>query len=471
MLTGPVQLEGQLPGAIGPRQRVGGLPLEGVGDAPVQAGALRRQEVGVDHLADERVAEAIGPGVVIHHQQVGVHRGADRRLQRRIVQPDDGLEQVVAGLPSDRRDRAEHLPGRLVEGRDIGGDQVGEHDGDRLSCGVRRHELLREERVALAASDDLVDELRRRRAVAQAFDARPHRARSEALELEAHHVREAGERGEPAPLRTGADLVGPVGADQHDALVDEVPGQELEQVQRDGIGPVEVLEADDHDVGPGEVGDEVEDGGEEAGAAVAPTARVRSHPAGQRCQLVPSGQDALGAPVDLPEEIGQRGERDRATPHLDAAADVQRHLAAGRALAQDRGLADARIAGDEQHHRSAGPGARHGALERRQLPAAPDEPVAAGALEHGAQVSPPTRSEVRCPMRAGGPYADGGAINHLRTGPRHDLHHPSNRTARHGAHGRRRRLRGLQLVERGPRRGERIGRLSAPRGLVDHGAR
>ena len=44
----------------------------------------------------------------------------------------------------------------------------------------------------------------------------------------------------------GGGLVRSVGADQDDPFIDEVPGQELEQVPRRVVGPVEVLDADDH---------------------------------------------------------------------------------------------------------------------------------------------------------------------------------------------------------------------------------
>ena len=96
---------------------------------------------------------------------------------------------------------------------------------------------------------------------------------------------EAGELGEAASLcRVGADLGGPVGADEHDGDVEEVAGEVLEEVPGVGVGPVEVLDPDRDDPVGAEVADELEDRCEEAaGAALVagwPLAGVE--PAGER---------------------------------------------------------------------------------------------------------------------------------------------------------------------------------------------
>lgn len=41
------------------------------------------------------------------------------------------------------------------------------------------------------------------------------------------------------------DLVGPIRGDEHDVLVDQAAREELEQVPRDRVGPVEVLKGDE----------------------------------------------------------------------------------------------------------------------------------------------------------------------------------------------------------------------------------
>ena len=85
--------------------------------------------------------------------------------------------------------------------------------------------------------------------------------------------------------RVRADLGGPVGADEHDGGVEEVPGEELEEVPGVGVGPVEVLDPDRDDPVGAEVADEVEDRGEEAARAelVAGSGGMAGvEPAGQR---------------------------------------------------------------------------------------------------------------------------------------------------------------------------------------------
>ena len=59
-----------------------------------------------------------------------------------------------------------------------------------------------------------------------------------------------------------SDLVGAVGADEHDPLVDKVPSEVLEQVPRRGITPVEIVEADDDGAVRAQLADEFERQGE-----------------------------------------------------------------------------------------------------------------------------------------------------------------------------------------------------------------
>jgi hypothetical protein len=60
-----------------------------------------------------------------------------------------------------------------------------------------------------------------------------------------------------------SDLVCPVGADQHDLLVDHVAGEVLEQIPRHGVGPVQVLEPDDRCAIGDQLRDQLEDGDEQ----------------------------------------------------------------------------------------------------------------------------------------------------------------------------------------------------------------
>ena len=161
----------------------------------------------------------------------------------------------------------------------------------------------------------------------------------EAREVDPVHRREAGELGEPAPLRrVRSDLRSPVGADQHDALVEEVPRQELEEVPGDGVGPVEVLDPDRHDAIGGEVADQLEDGDEQA-ARTEPSAAWRSgrriEPPGQRREVVRlveevrvaslrtwRSRSASGASGMTSPPMGTQRPRCRLTPARSAASAI-----------------------------------------------------------------------------------------------------------------------------------------------------
>ena len=77
--------------------------------------------------------------------------------------------------------------------------------------------------------------------------------------MQAVRRRQARELAEAASLLwVGSDFVGAVGADQHDVFVDEVAGEEVEQVPRQRVGPVQILERDDDRSVSAEAGDELE---------------------------------------------------------------------------------------------------------------------------------------------------------------------------------------------------------------------
>ena len=113
---------------------------------------------------------------------------------------------------------------------------------------------------------------------------------AEAGQVDPVHGGEAGELGEPASLRrVRSDLGRPVGADEHDGGVEEVPREELEEVPGVGVGPVEVLDPDRDDSVGAEVADHVEDRCEQAAGAVVvagPGVVAGVEPAGERGETV-----------------------------------------------------------------------------------------------------------------------------------------------------------------------------------------
>ena len=120
-------------------------------------------------------------------------------------------------------------------------------------------ELCGEERVPLTASEDLVDEVGGRHLSEQCLNLRGELVAAESSEVHAVRRGQACDLAEAATLLgVGADLVGAVGADQHDVFVHEIAGEKIEQVPRQGVGPVQILERDDDRAVSTEVGDELE---------------------------------------------------------------------------------------------------------------------------------------------------------------------------------------------------------------------
>ena len=261
-VTGAVEVKGQFAGTVGSSQHIGRLLPQCGGDAAVQPRSLRREQVGVDDLAEQRVAEAVG--LVVDDQQPRVDHGPHRRFQVGLWQVDDRSEQLVARVATDRRDRPQHTSGAVVEIGDLGGDQIGEHDRDGVAGQVRSNELAREERVAATTRDHLIDERARCRPTEQHVDSFGDLVAIQPFQIESMRRRQTAQLGQSTTLaRVDRDLVGPVGADQHHLLVDQVAGEVLEQIPRHRVGPVEVLEPDDHSGVGGQLRDQLEDGDEQ----------------------------------------------------------------------------------------------------------------------------------------------------------------------------------------------------------------
>ena len=198
------------------------------------------------------------------------------------------------------------------------------------------------------------------------------------------HRREAGQLREPAPLRwVRSDLRRPVGPDQHDGGVEEVPGEELEEVPGVGVGPVEVLDPDGDDPVGAEVADHVEDRREQAAGAtvvVGPGVVAGVDPAGQRGETLGLGEQVRAGAADLAEQVRERRQRDDVAADGDATPDVQAHPGPLGGLGDQRRLPDPGIAADQQDRRDTGPGVREGALEERQLIGSSDEVGVLGAV-------------------------------------------------------------------------------------------
>jgi hypothetical protein len=148
--------------------------------------------------------------------------------------------------------------------------------GDKL-CG--------EERVALTAIEDLIDEVGGRRLSDQGLNLRGDLIAAESSEVNTVRRGQACDLAETATLLgVGSDLVGAVGANQHDVFVHEIAGEKIEQVPSQGIGPVQILESDDNRAVNTEAGDELEQRSKQRASGRSLGHRARRDPVAQRRQ-------------------------------------------------------------------------------------------------------------------------------------------------------------------------------------------
>ena len=160
-------------------------------------------------------------------------------------------------------------------------------------------ELCGEERVPLTASEDLIDEVGGRHPSEQRLNLRGELIAAESSEVDAVRRGQACDLAEAATLLwVGSDLVGAVGANQHDVFVHEIAGEKIEQVPRQGVGPVQILERDDDRSVNTEVGDELEQRREQRASRRPLGRRARRDPVAQRRQR--------RAPKVLPDSFAER---------------------------------------------------------------------------------------------------------------------------------------------------------------------
>ena len=216
--------------------------VDGLREPRVQRAALAGQQVAVDRLADQRVAERVrlaGAG----HQHL-VRDGLAQPLQQLgLVEPGQRGQQRVAHRVLDADDPHDLLRrgGEPLHARD---EQVAQRLGQLLAAvGGRRQQLLGVERVALAALEQAVGEVVGGGRLEDRGDLRDQLVAAEALEPEPVDAGRALELGQQRAQRvTAVQLVGAVGDDERQRLRARAAHEEGEEVARRLVGPVEVLE-------------------------------------------------------------------------------------------------------------------------------------------------------------------------------------------------------------------------------------
>jgi hypothetical protein len=159
-------------------------------------------------------------------------------------------------------------------------------------------------------------------------------------------------------------------AEQHDdALGGEAVRGELQRLQRRGVEPVDVVDDDEHRLLLGRRGEHAEHrrgDGEAVGRRGRPDGQRAAQGGGLRLG------DAVEQVEDRREEVEQRGERDVGLRLVAAGAQDAEVGRRGDRLGQQRALADARLAVDDEGGRAAFARAFEDGLELAAFPGAPD---------------------------------------------------------------------------------------------------
>ena len=319
----------------------------------MQRGPLAGQQVLVDRLADERVAEGVRP-VGVGDEQL-VRDGLARAVVD--VAGEHGLQQLVADRPLGHGGHAHHLLGGARQALEAAEQRVAQRGRELAGVGGGGQQLLGVEGVALRPRVQAVGQAGIGLVAEDAGELLDHLAAAEALQRHPLDARGALQLGEDGTQRMAAvELVGAVGGEQEERLGPRVADEEDEEVARGGVGPVEVL-------------DHQRDGAE---------------PVQQREQRLEHLRLArrLGHRLaERPQRLGERRVGEGRAAELQAVADEDWDpppLGPRLELGYQPALADARLAG----HEGEGRHAVQRRLEHGQLIGAPDEGAAGDAAEH-----------------------------------------------------------------------------------------
>ena len=313
-------MERELGGHAAGGDRERRIGLQRAGQRGVQRPALAREQVVGQRLAHERVAEAVGVGLGVRHDDVVRHRLAQPGHQVVGREAARALEQPVTHARARDGSQAQDGLGGRSQRLDAQHERIGDVGGQALAGGGGG-QLLGEERVALGAGEQLVDEARLGPAPEDPRQLRDDLLAREALQSDALDDRGALGFGQQRSEGMAAvQLVGAVRGDQQHALVARVAHEEGQEVARGAVGPVDVLEDEHQGLRLGQASQEGEQELEHA------TLRERALGAGLgRVELGQQRRQARGGAAELAGvEAAQRADDRRvgqlAVAEVDAVA-------------------------------------------------------------------------------------------------------------------------------------------------------
>ncbi len=236
----PRQLAGQ-------RGRAAFAPLgmlgEQLGEPGVEPYPLAGEQVVVHGLAHERMPEQVRLAVLLDHEHLVFGGGAQAVGQLDFRRARERGDEPVIRAPADHRNDAQKALRALGERVDARQHDVAQRCRYQLPGAARGDQLFGEERVSFRPFEHLVDQFLRRIAAKDRRDHLPQFLAVEAGQLETLHGSGAVELSEyRAQWVAPVQVVGTVGAQQHDACVLQIAGEEHDQVACRVIGPVQVFE-------------------------------------------------------------------------------------------------------------------------------------------------------------------------------------------------------------------------------------
>ncbi len=328
-------------GQLGRRAWYGGQPClvgQELGQPCVQPGPLAGQQVGVDRLADQRMPERV-PFVAVGDQELVRDRLPDALLVLRRRQPGRLPDDVVVHPPAGHRRGAQHLLGARRQPLHPGHEQPGQPGRQLAAVRGSGEQLLGVVRVALGAPDDRVDRGRFQPLADQRGQVLGHRGGGQRAELDRGDARQPEQLADDAAQRMApVQVVRPVRGDDRDPLTVQHPAEERDQVAGGAVGPVQVLQDQQHRTVSGDLGEHAQHRAEQlllghprqVGAGLPGAGPVRQQPAEYRARGQRVQQRGCGgrAGRGVPQGVGQRQVR-HAVAELGAAAGQHREVPLG----------------------------------------------------------------------------------------------------------------------------------------------
>ena len=245
---------------------VGAGSREHGGEASVQADPLRRQQFPVHHLLQERVPEP--EARADRHQQADLQRLAQPRFELVGRQLRGGDQQVRRGRPARNGRHPQCLPPRCAQRLDPRQQQVGQVVGQIVGhvlpqvqhpraelASAAPGQLLGEEGVALAAPEDRLDHRRPDPLPGQPVQQLADLVPDQRGQGQSGDLGQPGQVGQQRAQRVSPmQIVGPVAAENGDPSRAQRPGQECQQSPGARVGPVQVLQNQQHRAGLAEPG-------------------------------------------------------------------------------------------------------------------------------------------------------------------------------------------------------------------------